>query len=232
MSNHVWASRALSLFVFALLASSANLGAFEPYATTVQLPTFNTFSVMTTVSVPDRGGAYLGGIGRAYSGRNENGVPIIGKLPFVGPITGGRAIGSSTTSSGVSVHATIIDHEELDRAVLAEAASRRGTGSHGVESPRVSPRQSAASDVAHQPFESVAAIKARQAAEDTLKEEQATAYFQKAESAEMAGKLASARSYYLLAARHSQGERQQKAQSNASRLARLIADQKGTGQKK
>jgi hypothetical protein len=197
------------------------LFAFEPYATTVQLPTFNTFSVSTTVSVPDRGGASLGGIGRAYSGRNENGVPIVGKLPFLGPITGGRGIGSSTSSSGVSVHATIIDHEELDKAVLAEAASKRGT-----ELPRVQPRKSTDSDVAHKPFESVAAIKARVAAEDAARQQQADAYLQKAESAETAGRLASARSYYLLAAKHSQGERQQEAQTNALRLARLIADQK------
>lgn len=227
MSNRLLTQRALSVLALAMLAGSANLFAFEPYATTVQLPTFNTFSVMTTVSVPDRGGAYLGGIGRAYSGRNEHGVPIVGKLPFVGPVTGGRSIGSSVSGSGVSVHATIIDHEELDKAVLAEAARRRGT-----EPPRVPPRQSAASDVAHKPFESVAAIKARQAAEDAAREEQADAFLQKAESAETAGKLASARSYYLLAARHSQGERQQKAQSNALRLARLIADQKGTTPRK
>lgn len=221
MSIQVVTQRAPGFVALAMLTSCVSLFADQPVATTVQLPTFNTFSVSTTVSVPDRGGAYLGGIGRAYSGRNENGIPIVGKLPFLGPITGGRGIGSSTSSSGVSVHATIIDHEELDKAVLAEAASKRG-----AESPRVQPRKSTDSEVAHKPFESVAAIKARVAAEDAARQEQAEAYIQKAESAETAGRLASARSYYLLAARHSQGERQQEAQSNALRLARLIADQK------
>jgi hypothetical protein len=225
MSNRHWVHRSLPTVALALLfcvCHGVPSFAFEPYATTVQLPTFNTFSVMTTVSVPDRGGASLGGIGRAYSGRNENGIPIVGKLPFLGPITGGRGIGSSVSSSGVSVHATIIDHDELDKAVLAEAASRRGS----AEPPRAQPRESAASDVAHKPFESVAAIKARRAAEDAVREEQVIAHFQKAEAAEAAGRLASARSYYLLAAKQSQGERQQMAQTHAARLARLIAEQK------
>lgn len=221
MSIQVVTRCAPALCALVILSSTAASFADQPVATTVQLPTFNTFSVNTTVSVPDRGAAYLGGIGRAYSGRNENGIPIVGKLPFLGPITGGRAIGSSTSSSGVSVHATIIDHEELDKAVLAEAANERG-----AVAPRVQPRKASDSDVAHTPFESVAAIKARVAAEDAARLQQADVYIQKAETAETAGRLAAARSYYLLAAKNSQGERQQEAQSNALRLARLIADQK------
>jgi hypothetical protein len=39
-------------------------------AQTVQLPTFNFFTVRTTVSVPDSGGAYLGGVNRSAMGQS------------------------------------------------------------------------------------------------------------------------------------------------------------------
>src|SRR6476660_9985833 len=82
--------------------------------TTVQLPTFSVFTVQTTVSVPDSGGAYLGGIGRGADSS-------VSRSPLRN-----RALGSSRVASGVSVSATIIDHEEIDRAILAAAAARRG----------------------------------------------------------------------------------------------------------
>ena len=41
--------------------------------TTVQLPTFSFFTVQTTVSVPDSGGAFLGGIGRGADGGSSRG---------------------------------------------------------------------------------------------------------------------------------------------------------------
>ena len=81
-------------------------------AQAIQLPTFRLFSTNSTVLVPDRGSAYLGGVDRASYGSNQRGLS--------------RSIGSSVGSSGVTVHATIIDHEEMDRALLAEAARKRG----------------------------------------------------------------------------------------------------------
>src|SRR5262245_4559489 len=83
-------------------------------ATTVQLPTFSVFNVTTTVSVPDRGGISLGGVDRGVDATISR-----------GPIRN-RGSGSSRTASGMSVHATIIDNSELDRAVLAAAAAKRG----------------------------------------------------------------------------------------------------------
>src|SRR5947208_2620328 len=84
-------------------------------ATTVQLPTFSVFTVQTTVSVPDGGGIALGGIDRGVDSTvNRN-----------SGLTRNRGIGSSRTASGVSVSATIIDRDEMDRAILAEAAAKR-----------------------------------------------------------------------------------------------------------
>ena len=43
-------------------------------ATTVQLPSFSIFSVNTTVSVPDSGGMYLGGVNRARDSSTTRGL--------------------------------------------------------------------------------------------------------------------------------------------------------------
>ena len=85
---------------------------------TVQLPTFHQFGVSTTVVVPDRGSLYLGGVNRSSLGRRQFGSPL--------PGIGYRGIGRSSVAGGVSISATIIDHDQIDRALLAEAARRRG----------------------------------------------------------------------------------------------------------
>src|SRR5438094_9576110 len=84
-------------------------------ASTVQLPTFSVFNVTTTVSVPDRGGIYLGGVDRGVDSTVSR-----------GPIRN-RGSSSSRTASGMSVHTTIIDPAEMDSALLATAAAKRGT---------------------------------------------------------------------------------------------------------
>ena len=84
------------------------------HAQAVQLPSFHSFSVQTSVLVPDRGSAMLGGVDYARSGSTTRGI---------GPFRN-RAFGQEIGTSRASVHATIIDHAEMDRAVLAEAARR------------------------------------------------------------------------------------------------------------
>ncbi len=85
-----------------------------PTATTLQLPTFSFFTISTTVSVPDSGGAYLGGVGGGRSGSRSN-----------GPGLGNRAGGSGLDAGGVYVAAQIHDLGAMDRALLAEAAAER-----------------------------------------------------------------------------------------------------------
>jgi hypothetical protein len=103
-----------ALTTVALCLATSSVFAQAP--TTVQLPTFRFFTVQTTVSVPDRGSASLGGISRASSLSTWRGAPGL-------PASRGMAIGRD--AGGVSVHATIIDHAAIDRAVLTEAARRR-----------------------------------------------------------------------------------------------------------
>ena len=97
----------------------------QAHGQVVQQPNFGVFSIGSTVLVPDRGGAYLGGITRGADGSVERGVPILGNIPFAGRPFRNRAIGSTRSTSSVSVHVTIIDFEAMDRALLEEAARIR-----------------------------------------------------------------------------------------------------------
>ncbi|MBM4001071.1 MAG: hypothetical protein FJ297_16305 [Planctomycetes bacterium] len=77
----------------------------------VQLPVVRQFSAHTTVSVPDGGEISVGGVGR----RSES-------VRSVGPrFPANRGSGLSSSGTGVSVRATIIDLDEWDRAVLGAA---------------------------------------------------------------------------------------------------------------
>ena len=84
------------------------------HAQTVQLPTFHQFGIVTTIVVPTRGVAYPGANRHSGYGTTD-----------IGP-GAERGFGGRHMAGGVSVGATIIDNDALDRAVLAEAARRRG----------------------------------------------------------------------------------------------------------
>jgi type II secretory pathway component GspD/PulD (secretin) len=92
-------------------------------AQVVMLPTYRTFSVGGSVLVPDRGMAHLGGISSMREGRISRGVPGLGQLPMIGRLFGNRAIGREVGNAGVHVAAEIIDLNELDQQVLAQAAA-------------------------------------------------------------------------------------------------------------
>ncbi len=83
--------------------------------TTVQLPSFSIFNVATTVSVPDGGTVLLGGIKRLAEGRNEFGVPILSKLPYVNRLFRNVGIGRETQSLLMLVTPRIIINEEEER---------------------------------------------------------------------------------------------------------------------
>ena len=90
-------------------------GAFasQSHAQVVQLPSISTFSYSGSVLVPDSGSAYLGGRYSAASSSQRR--------------LGSRAAGSALGVSGASVHATIIDLDAMDRAILgADPRSLKG----------------------------------------------------------------------------------------------------------
>jgi general secretion pathway protein D len=79
---------------------------------TVQLPAFQFISVVTTVSVPDGGTVLLGGIKRLSEGRNEFGVPLLSKVPYINRLFRNVAIGRETDSLMMMVTPRIIIQEE------------------------------------------------------------------------------------------------------------------------
>ncbi len=214
----------LAIVVAALFASQA-------FGQVVQLPTFNSFSVSTTVSVPDSGRGFAGGISRARSGSISRGIPVAGKLPVAGPLFKDRGIGHSVSASGVSVHATIIDLDEMDKAVLREAALRRSyregtpfdatTAVHDYMVDRKATflnknvargpfeRVPAVEEAASPRVESVEEIRRQNELARLERDAKAVEYFEQGQAAEAAGRKGAARVYYNMAARRADGDFQQ-----------------------
>ena len=90
----------------------ANSTTTSRQGTTVQLPTYSFVTVTTTVSVPDGGTVLLGGIKRLSEGRNEFGVPILNKIPYVNRLFKNVGIGRETQSLMMMVTPRIIIQEE------------------------------------------------------------------------------------------------------------------------
>jgi general secretion pathway protein D len=79
---------------------------------TIQQPIMASFSVQTTVSVPDGGTILMGGIKRLREGRIEAGTPILDKIPFIQRLFMNTAIGRDTSSILMVVTPRIIIQEE------------------------------------------------------------------------------------------------------------------------
>lgn len=79
---------------------------------TVQQPITSSFNVNTTVNVPDGGTIVMGGIKRLAEGRNESGVPMLSKIPYLKRLFQNTAIGRDSTSVMMVVTPRIIIQEE------------------------------------------------------------------------------------------------------------------------
>ena len=88
--------------------------------TTIQLPTFSFTTVTTTVSVPDGGTVLLGGIKRLSEGRNERGIPMLSKIPYVNRLFRNVGIGRESQSLMMMVTPRIIIQEEEEDRVLGQ----------------------------------------------------------------------------------------------------------------
>jgi len=80
--------------------------------TTVQLPQFSFVTVNTTVSVPVGGTVLLGGIKRLREAREELGVPLLSKVPYLNRLFSNVGIGRETESLMLMVTPRIIIQEE------------------------------------------------------------------------------------------------------------------------
>jgi general secretion pathway protein D len=86
--------------------------------TTIQLPEFLLTTVTTTVSVPDGGTVLLGGIKRLREGRNEFGVPILSKIPYINRLFKNVGLGRTTDSLMLMVTPRIIIQDEEEQKLL------------------------------------------------------------------------------------------------------------------
>jgi hypothetical protein len=195
--------------------------------TAVQLPTFSFFNVSTTVSVPDGGSAFLGGVNRSAEGRNEFGVP---GLPF--PPFRNTSIGRDSSASGMRVTATIHDFDAMEAAILGQspdafAQSHQGGLTPGslagstlplrsplslagswapktvVEIPATASAGAAVDGAASTALEDAAA---RRVAQRQFRADEAERYFEHARQAEADGKPSVARIYYQMVARRASGD--------------------------
>ncbi len=110
----------------------------------VQLPTFRTFGMSTTVSVPDRGSASLGGVSSSSMYRRERGLPGFGNAPFGSRALGNRTIAGGARTGGLNVSAQIHDFEAMEHDLLRNARGVAGRSPPKTHAPDVAGRSSIA----------------------------------------------------------------------------------------
>jgi len=206
-----WLLASLLLGTFAAKATA------QP-ATTVQLPTFSFFSTATTVSVPDRGNVYMGGVNRAATGRNEFGVPLAPFRPFRN-----TAIGTERSASSIRVSAYIHDFEAMEERLLGQPASTIGSvrprqPQVAVSGARPQPRPAtqrgawnpstwtADVDRRSTPAMNLAEVQTRRENRKQARGGEAAGFFARGQKAEAEGKLGAAKIYYQMASRRASGE--------------------------
>mgnify|MGYP005704457817 FL=1 len=91
---------------------------FNSNGTTIQQPELRITSVTTTVSVPDGGTVLMGGVKRMQEARNEYGVPILSKVPYVNRLFKNVGIARTTESLMLMVTPRIIIQEEEESKLL------------------------------------------------------------------------------------------------------------------
>ncbi len=210
--------------------------------TTVQLPTFNRTTVGTTVSVPDRGTALLGGVNRAAEGSTTRGVPGLSKLPGANRLFQNRGIGRETGAMSMTVTPRVIDlqEEELrqtgfswDDPPRAAGGGFREVRSEGGPTDPAPVRQAAflARNVARHDVpaardrqvpedrtESLATIRKQHQRQATARADEAERYYAEGWRAESSGQLGVARIYYQMALRRAEGPQREAIHARLAHL--------------
>ena len=186
-----------ALLALALLGMGAAPAWAQP-AVAVQLPTYSFFGINTTVSVPDRGSVYLGGVNRAQSGLNEARSPLLPFAPF-------RNRGLST---GASASVYIHDFEAMDPYLRGQASSgpalASGDGPGVAGAKRSVPQRSTTSS---RPLVlSPAELARQQPLAPVDPQQEAENLFALGTEAQAQGNLGAAKVFYEMAARRATGE--------------------------
>lgn len=216
--------------IFAGVAACLALSVDAARGQVVQLPTFQYFTVNTTVSVPDSGRGFIGGVKRARASRTSRGVPIVGKVPGLGRLANNRGIGSDMSATGASVTARIIDHSELDAATLAMARSQPGLNSRTAaqagylasnlavhNAPPAAPIQPS---VAAPRIPTAEQIRQANELSQRRRGAEVNELIAKGKRAESENKLGAARIYYKMAAKRASGQLKQYIVDHIAELGR------------
>jgi hypothetical protein len=206
--------RALLIAITIILAAGVDSLSRQASAQVIMLPTYRVFSIGTSVMVPDRGMAHLGGISTARESSVSRGVPGFG------PLFANRAIGRELGHVGAHVTATIIDQRELDQQVLSAATrSRQVLSAEDAALARKAAflNQHLARPSSSQPAPAARSLPAEHLSQIRQRQQQAGREQQLeglelmilAQQKELEGKLGVARIYYQQAARRLTGSRQQ-----------------------
>ena len=105
--------RRISFFALLMIMERSSLA----QQISVQQPVVATTSVNTTVTVPDRGSAVLGGVSSAQSGRVA-----------YGPLRSGSSSGLSRQATSISANVFIHDLQAMDEALLNSAPQNSSLG--------------------------------------------------------------------------------------------------------
>ena len=159
----------LGLFFAALAWAGAN----HVSAQTIQLPSFSSFSVDTTVVVPDSGRAPAAGTRRASSGTST-----FGGFPRQ------RASGSNWQAARIHVLAKIHDPAEADRALLDQALAGRAPS----PDPAVTLKPDVTPAATEPGLASVAQIERQRIAQSVARQREAFTLYEKGRQAQAAGK--------------------------------------------
>ncbi len=156
----------------------------------IVVPTISVFNIATTVSVPDRGGIYLGGLHRASTTSTES-------FPRLG-----RGLSSRMSASDASAHVWIHDFQEMEESLgkgTQYAASPAATGFAGRMQRYASSRSARRLEIPQEKATQVEPASTKSSRDDELlaaKIEHAADLLKRGHDAESRGKLNVAKLYY------------------------------------
>lgn len=96
----------------------------KPLTDTYDLPLTQNSSVMTRVSVPDRGTVMLGGLTLTSEREMESGVPVLGKLPLLGRLFSNRSQIKDKQILLILVKPTIMLQQETEEDAIGALAQQ------------------------------------------------------------------------------------------------------------
>ena len=200
--------------------------------TVVQLPSFSFFTVSTTVSVPDSGRGFLGGVKNGQIGSVSRGSPLLSKVPWMKRLFTNRGIGRAVNHAGASVTARIIDLNEMEEDLMRGAGPRRPSlGGPELSAAKRSKALFLTRNIVKGTKRgeelvlsgSLAAIRNKLKAEDRakrlVKHREGLRFFQQAQRAEADGRKGAAKVLYRMAAKRSGGKLKKDALERLAILA-------------